>query len=59
MGHVVVYLVEALYYKPSVIPDEVLGFFQSFKLRYSPGVNSASKRKKYQESFLQLRAASA
>jgi hypothetical protein len=55
-GHVVAQLVEALCYKPDGrgIESRWGGFFQftlSFKPHYGPGIDSASNRNEYQESF--------
>jgi hypothetical protein len=44
------------------IPAGVSGFFidiKSFRSRYDPGVDSASKRNEYQEYFLGVKAAGA
>ena len=41
------------------IPAGVIGFFidiKSFRLHYSPGVDSASNRNEYQEHFLAVKA---
>jgi hypothetical protein len=64
-GHAVAQLVEALRYKPEgrgfVSRWCHLNFFfmLSFWLHYGSGVVSVSKRNKYQEYFLWVKAASA